>query len=77
VARNALALEEHGDIQISRQKFEDGKWRAVPPGGDRIRARTKFCKHDGTYTELSAYGKTRRLARPLSSARSRSRADAE
>jgi hypothetical protein len=77
VARNALALEEHGDIQISRQKFEDGKWRAVPPGGDRIRARTKFCKHDGTYTELSAYGKTMRLARPLSSARSRSRADAE
>jgi hypothetical protein len=60
--RNALPLGVHGDIQISRQKFEDGKWRAVPRGGDRIRARTKYRKHDGAYTELSAYGKTGRLA---------------
>jgi integrase len=62
MARIALAPGEHGEIQISRQSLIDGKWRLVPRGGDRVRARVKYKDHSGTYSEITAFGKTKKEA---------------
>jgi integrase len=62
MARIALAPGEHGEIQVSRQSLIDGKWRVVPRGGDRVRARVKYKDHSGSYRDITAFGKTKKEA---------------
>ena len=62
MARIAIPLGEHGEIQVSRQSMVDGKWRVVEKGGDRFRARTKFHDHDGVYRDVTAFATTKKAA---------------
>jgi integrase len=64
MARVAIALGEHGDIQTSRQVMVDGAWKMQATGGTkvRIRARTKFHDHDGAYRHVTAFGGTKKEA---------------
>lgn len=62
MARIALAPGETGEVQISRQARVEGKWKTVPRGGDRVRARIKYKDHSGTYGEITAFAATKKAA---------------
>lgn len=64
VARTALGLGESGDIQYTRQQLIDGKWKTASNGtADRWKARAHFRNHDGTYSQLYGFGKTKLAAK--------------
>lgn len=60
MARRQLALGEHGEVQLTRQKRTDaGQWVKVERGGTRWRARCRYRATDGTYSEVSAFATTK------------------
>jgi integrase len=64
MARTALGLGESGDIQYTRQQLVDGKWKTVANGSaDRWKARVHYRGHDGTYSQLYGFGKTKVAAK--------------
>lgn len=63
MARRQLELGEHGEVQLTRQRLDErGKWIRVDRGGTRWRARCRFRRQDGTYSEVSGFGTTKAAA---------------
>ncbi len=63
MARKGLAPGEHGEVQLTRQRRDErGQWVRVDRGGTRWRARCRYRAGDGTYSEVSGFAQTKRLA---------------